>query len=85
MFGKQQEDSLRGNLQIPITRSFLLCTCFMLGRHVLVVGGTYMSKMQIGHASREFVVGSREGRRGGLFPFHSGGSWDHTNGKLLDQ
>lgn len=85
LFGKQPEDSLRGNLQTPISHSFLLCTCYVLGRHVLVVGGTCMSRMEIGHASTEFVVGSREGRRRGLFPFHSGGSWDHNNGKLLDQ
>lgn len=57
----------------------------MLGGHVLVVGGTCMNKVEIGHACREFVVGSREGRRGGPFPFHSVGSWDHTNAKLLDQ
>lgn len=79
---------LRGNLQAPFTDpfdTFLLCTCLVLGRHVLVAGGTPMSEMEVGHAFKGFGAGSRKGRRRGFIPFHSDGSWDPTNGMLLDQ
>ena len=88
MFGQEKEDSSGRNLQDPfehLSNTFSLCTCSLLcGRHVIAAGSSSMSKMEIGHAFKEFVVSSRDGREGRSLSLPLSRALDLTNGKLKD-